>query len=66
MGLFVGSVGKRKGVLALLDALHHLKLACKTARVVIAGGQEDEGKWQGLMRRNCLPTREVVGRKKKV
>jgi len=51
MGLFVGSVGRRKGVFELLEALHHLKLAGKTARVIIVGGQEEEGEWEGLMRR---------------
>jgi glycosyltransferase involved in cell wall biosynthesis len=28
-----------------------LKLAGKTARVIIVGGQEEEGEWEGLMRR---------------
>jgi glycosyltransferase involved in cell wall biosynthesis len=51
VGLFVGSVGKRKGVFELLQALHHLKLAGKPAKVIFAGGQEEEGEWEELMRR---------------
>jgi glycosyltransferase involved in cell wall biosynthesis len=50
-GLFVGSVGKRKGVFELLEALHYLKLAGKPARVIIVGGQEEEGEWDALMQR---------------
>jgi glycosyltransferase involved in cell wall biosynthesis len=53
VGLFVGSVGKRKGVFELLEALHRLKLAGTRARVVIVGGQEEEGEWRDLMRRRA-------------
>ena len=51
VGLFVGSVGKRKGVFELLEALHQLKLAGKAVRMVVVGGQEEEGEWDALMQR---------------
>lgn len=50
VGLFVGSVGRRKGVFELLEALHQLKLSGKPAKVVIVGGQEEVGEWADLMR----------------
>lgn len=53
IGLFVGSVGKRKGVFELLEALHRLKLEGTRARVVIVGGQEEEGEWNDLMQRRA-------------
>lgn len=51
IGLFVGQVGKRKGVFDLLDALHQLKLAAMPARVRIVGAPEYEGEWDALMKR---------------
>lgn len=49
VGLFVGSVGKRKGVFDLLDALHVLRERHGTrVRMVIVGGQEERGEWRAL------------------
>lgn len=52
VGLFVGSVGKRKGVFDLLDALYELKVKNnKAVRMIIVGGQEEPGEWGALQHR---------------
>lgn len=50
-GLFVGQVGRRKGLFDLLDALKRLKEAGRPARMAIVGPPEYRGEWDALMRR---------------
>jgi glycosyltransferase involved in cell wall biosynthesis len=51
VGLFVGQVGKRKGVFDLLEALSKLKSDGRSAKIRIVGPPEYEGEWEALMRR---------------
>jgi len=61
VGLYVGHVGKRKGVIDLLDALFALKRAGKPARMVIVGPEQRQGDWETVMiRHKELQLQDVV------
>jgi glycosyltransferase involved in cell wall biosynthesis len=60
-GLFVGQVGKRKGVFDLLDALKLLKDEGGQIRIVLVGPGEFAGEWEALMeKRRNLGLEEVA------
>lgn len=52
-GLFVGQVGRRKGVFDLLEALQRLKQAGKPAKITIVGPPEYQGEWDALAQRRA-------------
>lgn len=53
VGLFVGHVGIRKGVLDLLDALALLKRRGRSAKLVIVGPPQRQGDWEAINRRHA-------------
>ncbi len=61
VGLFVGQVGRRKGVFDLLPALRRLKDAGVPFRMVFVGPAEREGEWeQALQMRDWLGVDDVA------
>ncbi len=51
LGLYVGHVGKHKGILDLLEALHRLKKSGRPAKMRIVGPPQFEGDWKAVMAR---------------